>query len=825
MADQLNPQHETKIAGRTVLIRMLLASLIILALAQALNGVLTWAALRTTSFQGLVTAINIVGHDRVFHIENAMRLGKPITQMHGLSEMLAGLRRDLPFVSAVTVNLPDGQLVDLRADGALPEALQDAVVDALRPLIDVPGGGAMTPSVATRVGDDYFLVLPVHGRGGQLEGGLAFVLPAAALDATMAEAGKKNLAALSSSFAAGALILLVAILFLLRLPTVAYGRKLYAAPIVALLIAQGMYSWHNISTFRDGYVESVRGNAQRATDRLGEEFDRLFSRGVRIDRLTGLESPFQRILDDIPELASVALLDRSGAVLFVHPPEQAGVRAPARLYQVDTPLFNATATTLASGDTSPEQVGTLRAQLSAEKVASGVRQRVLDAGTVVVTSAIFVVELLIMLAALMLLDDRKAARPRQERPLLARPAAFGLLFAWALPLSFVPLHMERLYVPIAGIPNDLALAAPVSAEMLFALLATLFAGRVADRHGWQWPFIGGTLICASGALASALAQDATGFVAARALVGLGYGLAWMGIQAHVFSASSDKNQTHAIASLVAGIFAGHICGSATGGMLAAQFGHASVLMMSAVACLLPLVFALIFMREHFTHPQPTTHQDAADTLATGAGSAGTVSNLLANRDFAALLAMCVVPFSIVQVGLLYFALPVHLGAQGFSPSDVGRLLMVYGISVIYLGPLLGRVIGRFPNRKPFIVLAGLIGGVGLAGLYFDAGIVAMVVAVLLLGIASSFGGPAQSSFALQLPVVQQVGKSRAMSIQRTADKLGQMLGPLLVGALFTLMGSQNALALTGMFYVACTLVFLLLARERSAAASARSAAS
>ena len=52
-----------------------------------------------------------------------------------------------------------------------------------------------------------------------------------------------------------------------------------------------------------------------------------------------------------------------------------------------------------------------------------------------------------------------------------------------------------------------------------------------------------------------------------------------------------------------------------------------------------------------------------------------------------------------------------------------------------------------------------------------------------------------------------------MAIQRTADKFGQMLGPLVVGALFALSGGQNGLVLTGALYVGCTVLFLLFAGE------------
>lgn len=803
-------------ARRTVLGRMVLASIVILLLAQALNGILTWSAQRNAAALALETTIRIVGHDRVFHIENALRLGKPITQMHGLGETLDSLARELPFVDVVGVALPAGQLVEVRGGADAPE-LAAAAVRAAQ-----PGAADRAAGVGRVLEGMRTLVLPVRGRGGELAGHLLFVMPDAAVDQAIAGSRESNLRVLIVSSALGTMLLLAAALVLFRCSEATFGRGLYIAPFAALLLAQGAYSWHNVETFRESYLSGLRANVQRATDRLGEEFDRLFSLGVRIQRLSGLDAPFQRILDDIPELEAVSLRLADGTTLFHHARTDGAASGSGRNapLAVRTVLHGAR-----DGDGPRPQIGALVADLSSEAVAQGVRQRVLDAGTVALTSAIFVVELLILFAALMHAYGkaplaRDAAAAARERPLLARTAAFGLLFAWALPLSFVPLHMEQLYVPIDGVPADFMLALPVSAEMLFALLATLFAGRLADRRGWHHPFLAGVLICALGALGSALAVDAAGFVAARAVVGLGYGLAWMGIQAHVFAASSARGQTHAIASLVAGIFAGHLCGSATGGMLAEQFGHASVFLMAALAGLLPMLFALLFMREHFHAPSAPSAQ-----VGEGAGAVSPVGvrTLLVNRDFSALLALCVVPFSIVQVGLLYFALPVHLGSQGASPSDIGRILMVYGLSVIYLGPVLGRWIGRFERRKPFIVIAGLLGGGGLAWIYLDASIGALVLSVFLLGVVSSFGGPAQSSFALHLPVVQQVGKSRAMSIQRTADKLGQMLGPLLVGALFALFGSQAGLALSGVLYMLCTLLFLLLARESGLTSASRGA--
>jgi hypothetical protein len=72
-----------------------------------------------------------------------------------------------------------------------------------------------------------------------------------------------------------------------------------------------------------------------------------------------------------------------------------------------------------------------------------------------------------------------------------------------------------------------------------------------------------------------------------------------------------------------------------------------------------------------------------------------------------------------------------------------------------------------------------------------------------------------------LPDVQDYGAGGATSVMRAADKLGQMAGPLMVGALFGTAGMGASLAITGAVYLAATFVFLAFAPGRSGAASAR----
>ena len=109
-------------------------------------------------------------------------------------------------------------------------------------------------------------------------------------------------------------------------------------------------------------------------------------------------------------------------------------------------------------------------------------------------------------------------------------------------------------------------------------------------------------------------------------------------------------------------------------------------------------------------------------------------------------------------------------------SSVGRILMLYGLCLIYLGPVAGALADRTFNKKAWIVLGGLIGSMGMLGLYFSSGVYAAATAAFLLAVASCCIRASVLPYMLALSPVQQCGAASATRVMRAADKLGQMAG-------------------------------------------------
>ncbi|MGY6268566.1 MFS transporter [Achromobacter denitrificans] len=802
---------------RRPVLEVTLACLAVLLLAQALIGALSLSALNRLVVDTTADRVEVIARRAAGNIENGLRLGKPLEQYFGLRD---GLRDSVAGSRDLL-----GAAV-LRADGQTL-AVQGELPDGASTLARALDAGANRDAHATRrasgalmsVADGTVtLAVPLAGTGAAAVG--AVVLSAAQDGEASRRLIVDNLQVLLAVTAVVGLGLAAVFKYLVPLTSLAAGgRARFVVPLLALMLAQGVYAAYTISTFRTGWLEVTRTNVGLLAEGLQRDLDRVLGYGLTLDRLRGVEAPFSRLAATFPAVAQIELVDGAGRVLS---------RADARgaLDVAGLPVARprpddlTLVLPLGAANPNPGARGDLVLRLSDGVIAAGVRGRALDAVTVVAVALVAAIEMLLLLSLLMnrafaaraTLPDGSRVGPDDESEIgrIARPVMFGFLFAWALPLGFLPLYARSLPTGGLDLPANLLLALPISVEMGCGLLTSLLAGSLTDRRGWQVPVLAGLAVSCAGMLACAAAADLLMFSAARGLVGLGYGLTWMGLQGFIVTRSPAQYRGRNMTGVIAGLFAGHLSGAAVGAMLMEQTGFRAVFGVGAAMLALPLAGVLVLMRPYMDRGRKQVAQAGARTRV----RLSDTLRLLCTRDFGLLLLGSVIPFSIAQVGLLSFALPLYLEAEGVAASSIGRVLMIYGLCVIYLGPLMGRVVDRSRIKKSWIVLGGLIGSVGMLGLYFNSGLLAAAAAVLLLALASCFAGASQAPYMLALPDVQRYGAAGATSVMRAADKLGQMAGPLVVGAMFGAAGMGAGLAATGIIYLCATLLFLMLAPAR-----------
>ena len=783
---------------RRPVLKITLGCLVVLLLAQALIGGLSLLALYSLNAETTADRVEVEVRQIAGSIENGLRLGKPLEQFFGLELLLNQGLVSASGAQSVVVTLADGQVVasagEVTADTAV--FVRAVVAPEARP----PKGLAYRPNgTVVQLSQTSVVVAVPLIDGASVTRGVAM------LTVTPAAAGVqrfivRNFMILLWVMLGVGLGLVGVFKYLVPPARLASGGYIhFFLPLVALVLAQGLYASYTINTFREDLQQITRDNVQILARGLQSDLNRVLNFGIPIDRMRNVEAPLARLAAAFPLIESIELADSSGRVI-----KRADADGPLPVDQV-LPTTGELVISLPLGAGGPGG-GQLIMRLADSVITAGVRARVFDAMTVMVVALVAAIETLLLLTVL-LNGPRHNTSDGVDVGRIARPVMFGFLFAWALPLGFLPLYARSL--PDCGLPlaPHLLLALPISVEMACGLVTALVAGNMTDRRGWHVPTVLGLVVCGTGFAACAVAPDLVWFTVARGLVGLGYGLTWMGLQGFIVTRSAPAFRGHNMSNVVAGLFAGHLAGGAVGAMLMEQLGFRAVFVLGVLILLVPLTGVLVLMRKYIQVPGVRVARRPSRV------SVGVVDTLrlLSTRDFGLLLLGSVIPFSIAQVGLLSFALPLYLEGEGVAASSIGRVLMIYGLCVIYLGPVMGRLADRSMIKKGWIVAGGLIGSLGLLSLHFYSGLTAASLAVLALALASCLAGASHAPYLLALPHVQQYGPGGAMSIMRAADKLGQMAGPLVVGMMLGSVGIGTGLAVAGIIYFLGTLVFLVFA--------------
>ncbi len=452
--------------------------------------------------------------------------------------------------------------------------------------------------------------------------------------------------------------------------------------------------------------------------------------------------------------------------------------------------------------------GRVIARISREALNQRLVDLAADGVATILVTLLVLVELLLILCRYLRRHVTTAAAHGTNYFSIMRPAVFFFLFGVDLSMSFIPLHMERLYEPMFGLSKDFVMGLPISVEFLFVGIAILAAGVWFDRSNWRRPFVAGVVLASTGLLYSWLAPDATHFIISRAVLGTGYGLTLLASQGFIITHSNSRNKVYGLAQLFAGLYGGSICGSVAGAMLAERLGFGAVFLIGGVIVFLVLLYVAAML--------PSTAKSAPiQRVAPKRQLSATARTyrLLSNRSMLGLMLFSSLPASIAAVGFLYYFSPIYLNRLGASQSTIGQVLMLYGVCLVFLGPWVSRRINTAASKKLAIFAGCLLGGAAFLSFNALDGPLAVAVAVLVLGVSHSLVLSSQSAYVLALKATRELGEGKAMGIFRSSGRIGQMLGPIAFGCVIVATDIERGITYLGYAYVAMAFIFWLLTRN------------
>lgn len=389
---------------------------------------------------------------------------------------------------------------------------------------------------------------------------------------------------------------------------------------------------------------------------------------------------------------------------------------------------------------------------------------------------------------------------RQRAVTDVRVPLFIFVFADELQKSFMPVFVKETGTHLDFLPMDVLLGLPIMVFMGMIALFTPLAGRWSDRFGSKRVYLWALFPAFLGHMICAVANDVIWIALGRAVTGFGYALIVICCQGYIAGIVDPKARTQGMAAFVGILMSASMAGTAIGGILVERIGYQSVFLLSGCLVLIAGAIANSFF----------VSQEVGEHNKRSVKGKTKFLSILSNRKFLVTILMSAIPAKIILTGFIYFIIPLYLFSLGSSSAETGRVMMIYPVLVIALGPITAWVADHVGGTFKILVFGCFLSGVGLVIFHENQTLYAVVFMIVLMGIAHAFMKAPQIAFIMEISEreMPQQGRTAILGLLRTLERVGSVIGPLLAGALVASVGFSNAILFIGCLVSGSALVLL-----------------
>ncbi len=753
--------------------KVLITALGLLIIIMVFTGFLNYMTFADNYNNALVNTYAVAGNESVRKIEYALHYGKPIDNYYGMNVTLQELKDVIPELKQVKIVSPTGDvLYDLHGfvrDSRLPDELLKAAIFEQ---------GLVNDNLSYQFyKENVYLFMGIHDNASYHVASLLMVFPQNTFLQFNSHITRQLVGCLAGIIIV-ALALLVIIIFRSKLfnsDQLINKKKVLITLIAVIGLAQLLYGSINYFLFKNAYMDMANTSKDFIQVIVGKNIKSIYDKGLSLQNIEGLD----KYLDSIK----------------------------ASLQQIeDIPSKE-----LKASNTLP---GTVNVTISQGYIDKQMFKIFLDILTMLIISILFMIEITLLAVIIMIrgpnqVADERIAVDTATSHGLVRSLIFFVNLAAFMSLTFVPIVMRNLYQPIGGLPKDVVLGLPLSAEMLGGIIAIIVAGWFVSKMKWQVVLYLGILFLLTGNLASGFSTGAIALICSRAVAGLGLGFIMMSIRSLVVSLPETNV---AIAAFGAGSIAGLNCGAVIGGMLAERIGYNAVFFIAAALILIPFILVHQLMREYDIATRETSNLSALKKLV----------NFIGDKKAIIFLLCIFIPYFISGAFLDYF-FPLFASGNGLSQGDISRGVLLNGIFIIYLGPVLTRlVINKLGNTNGMILSMSIV-VCALASFVIFGSIAAAFVTLMLLGLAESFGISMKTTYFLNLRGIRDLEINTGMAYFSVMVNGSRMAGPIIYGLVLSL-GMRMGVGLITLGILALLLVFTFVIKLQPASINTSEAA-
>ena len=822
-------------------VKLILSSILLLILALGFNTMLSLGSLEDIYIDSTFSKYTAIGNDLKRNIEKSIKFGKNINKLIGmedtLKETLQYLEQDNSQYfremklskgeSNITLSLvsPENKILYSTDSSLVDQRLPLRVQSHFMSIFQNQARDGET-SDYYKYQNKFYIGLPVYKTQAQpWVGSIILILNENQVNAFINKILIDKLKFIGILLVSVLVILIIFFFFILPVlqKNKNFSRRAISATIIVILLcSQILFSVINTNSFKTYYLEITREKTTVLGNLLKEDIEYLLKKKIALKSFFMMEKMLGEILSVSSELSNITIFDSEMQPLYMadknvvidfkksdtNPSVAIGHYNQSKDTSYNLLIdLKKKSSSKDDGSVSHITAGYISITISKEALFSELMSIILDSITVLVISVLFLMELLVIVFQYFAKEAKKIKKTFKVSYRVIRPAIFLYFFGQTISVSFLPLYMEQLYEPFLGLSKEMIMGLPICTTMFFGAISPLIAGPWVDKRGWHEALFTGFILTSFGFVYTWIAPDALHLIISRAFVGFGYGLTFMAANGFVVRFTDDNSKTQGLTYLIAGCFAGYICGSSTGGMLADRIGYNSVFIIGAVIIILSILYTIIFMKNAIGAKGPSHKADEEQPQS----KSGQLFQFMTDIRVLALCFFIILPSSMVTVGFINYFIPIYIDSIGSTSSNIGRLLMVHGLFFIYVAPFFSKFIDRSSQKSKFILLSALICTCSLILFPFVGGLLAAVLSILLLGFAGSF--EAIIPFALSFESTKKLGDAKAIAILSSVEKIGQVMGPLVFGWLILGHPGNDNLYIMGAAYLLAALSFSVISRH------------
>ncbi|GAB5375716.1 MAG: hypothetical protein AcusKO_21780 [Acuticoccus sp.] len=384
-----------------------------------------------------------------------------------------------------------------------------------------------------------------------------------------------------------------------------------------------------------------------------------------------------------------------------------------------------------------------------------------------------------------------------------RAPIFLFFFAEELTRSFLPTYIASHARPMLGLSVELVIALPIIVFMAVVAFMQPTLNGWTEQLGRRRSLCMGALLAGAGYLGTAYAGDMAQILLSRTITAFGFAAVFVSSQGFIVDRTDAAHRARGIGLFVSAIMAAMLCGPPIGGIVADRLGDSAALTLSAIMAFVACVCAFLAL--------------PADSTAAAVGAVrrtvrlGDIRRVLAQPLMVGLLVGCALPAKMILIGVCIYVLPLLLASQ-FEPAVIGRVLMLYGLAMLFVVPVVSRWSDAGSRRTAYVVAGGLLSALAIVHYFVWPQPWGAALMVLQIGIAQGISTTPQSALVGEIGrrILPDLSEGGIYGVFRLVERTGTALGPLFVGVVWTMTSAEVALFATAALVAIGALAFAAL---------------